>query len=185
MIARFGNTQGSLMKVLNIHEREVQATPAQVGTLLDSLASRADRLWPWHSWPRMEFDRPLGVGAVGGHGPVWYFVEEFVPGRRVKFRFTGPKGFDGSHGFEIISVSGASVLLRHTLNMNAHGSAILSWPIVFRPLHDALLEDCLAYAQASLGQPPRIQAWSRWVKFLRWVVSGGKIRPQVTPKIEV
>ena len=169
------------MKVLNIHERELQASAEQVGTLIDSLASEADALWPSHLWHRIKFDRPLAVGAVGGHGPIRYVVEEYVPGHSSRFRFTGPKGFNGFHCFEIATVSGSSVILKHTLQMTTHGPAILLWPIVFRPMHDALAEDALAKAQASLGLPPRIEAWSPWVKFLRWVMSGGKSKPQVTP----
>jgi hypothetical protein len=169
------------MMVLNIHERELQASAEQVGTLIDSLASKADALWPSHSWPRIKFDRPLAVGAVGGHGPIRYVVEEYVPGHSIRFRFTGPKGFNGFHGVEIATVSGSSVVLKHTLKMTTHGLAILSWPIVFRPMHDALAEDALAKAQASLGLPPRIKAWPPWVKFLRWVMSGGKSKPQVIP----
>jgi hypothetical protein len=171
------------MEVLNVHERELTADPEQVGVLIDSLSSSSDALWPWHSWPRMEFDRPLAVGAAGGHGPVRYFVEEYVPGQSIKFRFTGPKGFDGSHGFQISSASEEPVVLKHTIQMTMRGPAILTWPVIFRPLHDALLEDCLGQAQASLGNPPLIQMWSPWVKFLRWVVSGGKIRPQVKPRM--
>jgi len=173
------------MKVLNIHERGLLATPEQVGVLIDSLASPEDALWPRHSWVNMEFDRPLGIGATGGHGPVRYFVEEYIPGQSIRFRFTGPKGFHGSHNYEIINAIGQFVLLRHTLNMTTHGLDILLWPIVFRPMHDALLEDSLATAQASLGQPPRMQAWSPWVKFLRWVISRGKAPKQVTPQIAI
>jgi len=66
------------MEVLNVHERELEADPIQIGALIDSLASREDRLWPKHVWPRMEFDRSLGVGAKGGHGPIRYFVEEYT-----------------------------------------------------------------------------------------------------------
>jgi hypothetical protein len=171
------------MRILNVHERELQAPPGQVGALIDSLASREDALWPRHSWPRMEFDRPLGVGATGGHGPIRYFIEEYMPGQSIKFRFTGPKGFNGFHRYEIVSTDGRSVILRHTLKMTTHGPAILSWPIAFRLMHDALLEDSLATAQASLGQPPRMQAWSPWVRFLRWATSGGKARSQVTPNM--
>lgn len=58
------------MKVLNVHERELRATSEQVGALIGSLASRNDLLWPRHIWPKMEFDRPLSVGATGGHGPI-------------------------------------------------------------------------------------------------------------------
>jgi len=169
------------MEVLNVHERVLESEPVQVGALLDSLSSREDRLWPKHIWPRMEFDCPLGVGATGGHGPIRYFVEEYTPGRSIKFRFTGPKGFDGFHGYEIISTSKQPTVLRHTLKMNTQGPAIVSWPLVYRPMHDALLEDSLATAQISLGVAPQIQVWSLWVKVLRWVVSGGKARHQLTP----
>lgn len=169
------------MEVLNVHERVLAADPVQVGALLDSLSSREDQLWPNHIWPRMEFDHPLSVGATGGHGPIRYFVEEYTPGKSIKFRFTGPKGFDGFHGYEIISAPKQSTVLRHTLKMKTQGLAILSWPWVYRPMHDALLEDSLVTAQASLGLTPQIQVWSLWVKALRWVVSGGKARSQVTP----
>lgn len=169
------------MEVLNIHERVLESEPVQVGALLDSLSSREDRLWPKRIWPRMEFDRPLGVGATGGHGPIRYFVEEYTPGKSIRFQFIGPKGFDGFHGFEIISDLKQSTVLRHTLKMETQGLAILSWPLVYRPMHDALLEDSLATAQVSLGVAPQIRVWSPWVKVLRWVVSGGKARHQVTP----
>jgi hypothetical protein len=171
------------MEVRNIHERELETDPVQVGALIDSLASRGDRLWPKHVWPRMEFDRSLGAGAKGGHGPLRYFVEEYTPGRSIKFRFTGPKGFDGFHGYEIVSGPKQPVVLRHTLRMNTYGLGRLSWPLVFRPMHDALIEDSLTTAQVSLGLPPKIHAWSLWVKILRWVLSGGKARSQVTPNI--
>jgi hypothetical protein len=169
-----------LVKVLNIHERELPVSPQRVGVLIDSLSSREDALWPKQSWPPMEFDRPLSVGAVGGHGPIRYFVEGYTPGESIKFSFTGPKGFRGHHGYEIVKSSAQNCVLRHTLEMVTHGPATVSWPIVFRPLHDALIEDSLAVAQASLGQPPRVQAWSAWVRLLRWVFSRGRARAQAT-----
>ena len=169
------------MEVLNIHERELEANQVQISALIDSLASKQDRLWPIHIWPRMEFDRSLGVGAKGGHGPIRYFVEEYTSGKSIKFRFTGPKGFDGFHGYDIVSGTKQQVALRHILKMNTYGPAILSWPLFYRPMHDALIEDSLTTAQVSLGLSPEIQTWSPWVKTLRWVVSGGKARSQVTP----
>lgn len=169
------------MSVTNIHERGLDSTPERVGALIESLSSRADALWPHRSWPRMKFDRPLGVDATGGHGPVRYFVEEYVPGRSVRFRFTGPKGFDGFHEFEMTRAASGKPLLRHELRMKTRGRARLSWPLVFRPMHDALLDDCLATAQASLGLPPDVRPWSLRVRFLRWVVTRGKARPQMVP----
>ncbi len=169
------------MKVVNIHEREFPATAERVGRLIDTLASKDDALWPKHSWPPMEFDRPLGIGAAGGHGPIGYAVEQYTPGQSITFRFAKPKGFDGIHRFEVIAPSGDTAKLRHTIEMTTHGRTTLSWLLVIRPLHDALLEDALATAKASLGLPPRMQQWSTRVRVLRWFLSGGKIHAQATP----
>ncbi|MGM0382156.1 MAG: SRPBCC family protein [Thermodesulfobacteriota bacterium] len=169
------------MKVLNIHERKLEASYEQVGALIDSLSSDHDRLWPNHSWPGMKFDRPLSIGANGGHNSIGYFVEEYTSGQSIQFRFTNPKGFNGFHRYEIVKSTQRSVLLRHTIEMTLKGFAFLTWPIIIRPLHDALLEDSLATAQASLGKIPQIKTWSPWVKLLRWVMSGGKSHSQTTP----
>lgn len=169
------------MEVLNIHERELEAELAQVGVLLDSLASEEDRLWPKHTWPRMELDRSLGVGARGGHGPVRYWVEEYTVSQSVKFRFTSPRGFDGFHGYTVLRGPEQTAVLRHTLKMNTNGLAILLWPLLYRPLHDALIEESLDVAEVSLGLPPRKEAWSLWVKALRWLVSTGRARSQAAP----
>lgn len=118
------------MEVLNIHERKLKPDPKQVGALLDSLASREDRLWPKLMWPRMAFDRPLGVGVNGGHGPIRYFVEKYTPSKSIRFHFSGPKGFNGFHGYEIVAGSKQAIVLRHTLKMSTHRAAILSWPLV-------------------------------------------------------
>lgn len=169
------------MQVLNVHQRELPAEPAEVGALIDSLATENDRVWPRSSWPAMRLDRPLCVGAVGGHGPISYVVEEYRPGQMVKFRFLGPRGFEGHHWLEVAPHGNNCTVLRHTIHMTAHGTALLSWPLAIRPLHDALLEDALALAQASLGVAPIVRPWSAWVKFLRWVMSGGRASSQQTP----
>ena len=119
------------MEVLNIHERTFDAEPSKVGSLIDLLSSEDDRLWPKHLWPRMKFDRPLIVGAKGGHGPIRYFIEQYTPGKSIKFRFTGPKGFDGFHAFEVMDGTNNSVGLRHILKMDTHGLANVSWPMIF------------------------------------------------------
>jgi hypothetical protein len=170
------------MHVLNIHEREFSAEASAVGALIDSLASDNDALWPKSFWPPMRLDRPLGAGTVGGHGPIAYVVEEYRPGQMVKFRFLGPRGFNGCHWLEVLPKGDDSAVLRHTIGMRAEGPALLSWPLIIRPLHDALLEDALAQAQASMGAVPVVRPWSRWVRFLRWVMSGGRARSQQTPK---
>lgn len=169
------------MRVLNVHQRGLQASRDKVGALIDSLATPADVLWPKQSWPRMELDRPLALGAAGGHGPIRYVVESYAPGESIRFRLTGPRGFDGFHGYEVVQSPGSRVMLRHTLQITTHGLAVASWLLVYRPLHDALIEDSLATAEAALGQPPRLERWSPWVRLLRWALTGGKARPQVMP----
>lgn len=162
------------MNVLNVHQRELPASAARAGALLDSLASAEDALWPHHSWPPMRFDRPLGVGAVGGHGPIRYVVEEHRRGEQVRFRFTAPAGFDGYHLFEVLPLGPARTLLRHTLAMQATGTARLTWALVFRPLHDALVEDAFTAAEIALGASPQVRPWSAWVKALRWTLKRGR-----------
>jgi hypothetical protein len=58
--------------------------------------------------------------------------------------------------------------LRHVLEMHATGLASLSWPLLFQPLHDALIEDSLDKAVVSLGNVLRNAArWSISVRVLR------------------
>src|SRR5271166_3309706 len=155
------------MQVHNVHEREFDLSLASVGSLIDSLASSNDRLWPNDKWPPMRFDRALAVGARGGHGPIRYSIEEYQPSRLVVFRFLAPRGFDGTHRYEVAEQQGRTVL-RHVLEMHATGLASLSWPLLFQPLHDALIEDSLDKAVVSLGNVLRNAArWSISVRVLR------------------
>jgi hypothetical protein len=57
--------------------------------------------------------------------------------------------------------------LRHVLEMRITGPARLTWPLVFRPLHDALIEDSLDRAAASVGMPPTRRPWPPEVRLLR------------------
>lgn len=166
------------MQVLNIHQREYSASFTGVGELLDSLSSRHDRLWPYYLWPKMKFDKALSVGAAGGHGPIRYEVEEYSPGQSIKFRFTGPIGFNGYHGYHIQQTDTGNVTLTHKLAMQTSGMALLTWPLIYRPLHDALTEDSLTFAETQLGIKQTIVNWSVWVKILRCLVTVGKAKRQ-------
>jgi hypothetical protein len=169
------------MRVVNIHQRVYPVSPDALGALLDTLSSPGDRLWPGNAWPKMAFDRPLQVGATGGHGPVGYRVTAYEPGRSVWFAFLRPAGFDGGHGLEIEALGDGRSVLRHRLEMSAAGPARLSWPLVFRPLHDALVEDALTRAETELGLPPTARRWSARVRLLRWVFSAGTAPGQRLP----
>lgn len=154
------------MAVLNVHERRLPVPPSVVGALLDTLASEDDRLWPDESWPAMRLDRGLAPGAAGGHGPIRYEVAHHVPGQWVRFVFTAPAGFEGFHEFTVRGDTGGSVL-RHTLAMRTHAMARVSWPLLFRPLHDVLIEDSLAKALAEVGGGSAPVRWTPLVRGLR------------------
>jgi hypothetical protein len=71
------------LPVYDLRTHRLKASPAEeVGALIDSPAGPHDGLWARDLWPEMRFDRPLVVGADGGHGPVLYAVEAYEPGRR-------------------------------------------------------------------------------------------------------
>lgn len=152
----------------NRHEREISASVGEVGMLIDSLAGKNDRLWPRNAWPAMRMDAPLGVGAAGGHGPVRYFVTHYEPGRRVEFQFTKPAGFKGRHSFTAVSLSKNSTLLRHELSMSPSGTALFTWPLFFRPPHDALIEESLDLAENECSSSPGpAHRRSPWTRILR------------------
>jgi hypothetical protein len=162
------------MKVRNTHERLLDASVQELGRFIDGLAGGDDRLWPHDRWPPMRFDRPLGVGAEGGHGPVRYRVVEYVPGSRIAFGFDPEKGltrgFQGEHYFELEERVGQT-LMRHVIRADCSPTAWLRWLLVVRPLHDALLEDALDQVAEAVGSPVDKPAkWSPWVRLLRSAV---------------
>ncbi len=154
----------------NVHARRLDAAPDEVGAVIDSLADGVDdRLWPSARWPAMRFDGPLAVGTRGGHGPIRYSVAEYERGRRVAFEFDPPTGLEGRHLFEVIE-SERGTVLRHELIATPYGRMRFAWAPVFRPLHDALIEDSLDRAEASaIGkdwQPSRLSARVRMLRRL-------------------
>jgi hypothetical protein len=118
----------------------------------------------------MIFDRLLAVGATGGHGPIRYTVESYTPGQSVQFRFLAPEGFDGVHRFDITPADENSCILRHTIDMKASGRPLVKWLLVIRPLHDALIEECLSKAQSSLGLLPEKRNRTARVRLLKWLM---------------
>ncbi|WP_410571673.1 SRPBCC family protein [Amycolatopsis sp. cmx-4-61] len=158
--------------VRNVHTRRFPATRAHLAELLDTLGTPGDRLWPVADWPPTRLDGPRVPGTPAGHGPVRYVLEEVTPDR-LGFRFTAPAGVHGHHSFSIDDDT-----LTHELVASLHGWARLTWPLFFRPLHDALLEQLLDRAELAvtgrIGRPVR---WSPYVRFLRGL---GKIRSRRT-----
>ena len=165
------------MHLVNVHQRLLRASPERVSELLASLGSPGDRLWPRNGWPRMRLDGPVAAGAAGGHGPIHYRVEAWEPGRLVRFRFTGMRGVEGWHAFEILDATPQHCVLEHRMEARLTGMTRLKWACVIRPLHDACVEDALSQAQASLGETPRAVRWSPRVRLLmRWMLRGRRAR---------
>ncbi|GAA1919878.1 hypothetical protein GCM10009837_51420 [Streptomyces durmitorensis] len=125
--------------VLNEHERVIEAPAGVVGALLDRLSAEEDPIFPTPAWEPMIFDRPLGVGATGGHGPVRYSVTEYEPGRRVRFAFTPPD--NGFHELTVEPMGEERCRVRHVLETELRGRDRLLWPAVVRPLHDTIIEE--------------------------------------------
>jgi hypothetical protein len=96
-------------------------------------------------------------------------VIAYIPGRWIRFRFTAPRGLDGFHEFTVHGEGPAGSALHHLVAMRLHWPAKITWPLLWRPLHDALLEDCLDRAgertlTATVRSPAR---WGTYVRLLR------------------
>lgn len=143
------------MKLHNVHSREVPAPVERAWELVAALASEHDELWPTERWPTtpIEFDRPLGAGAKGGHGVIRYDVERYEPGRRVVFTFVKGSGLDGTHAFEVEPIDAQRSRLTHVLDVRVGWKLKPLWRVL-RAAHDALLEDLLDNAERACGGTP-------------------------------
>jgi hypothetical protein len=154
------------MRITSTHARTIDAAPAAVGALLDDLASERDVLWPTERWPTtpIAFDRPLGVGADGGHGLIRYRVSAYEPGRRVAFAFSPGSGLAGTHELRVEPTEPGGTVLTHDLEVEPAWWMRPVAPLLLQA-HDALVEDLLDCAQLATGgtvaQPaPR----PRWIE---------------------
>lgn len=139
------------MRVYNFHCRRIAAPINEVGWIIDTLASKDDRLWPWEHFDPMELDVGLQIGASGGHGPVRYTTVEYILGRRAVFEFNAKRGimksFRGRHWFEAIEIDAGLTELRHMLWADVSGVMRWAWWIFVETLHDATVEAALAKAE--------------------------------------
>ncbi len=136
--------------VHNVHERTLPVPAAEVGRLLDRMGAADDPLWPVPAWVPMRFDRPLGVGADGGHGPVRYHVTGYQPGRRVELTFHPRTGLTGTHTLEVEERGPHACVLRHRLSARPAGRMRLLWPALVRVCHDTVLEHLLDNAERAV-----------------------------------
>jgi hypothetical protein len=104
---------------------------------------------------------------------VRYDVESYVPGRSLRCRFTAPRGLTGFHEYEVLPRGEDECDLRHVLSGSLTGPALLTFPLFWRPAHDAVLEDSLDCAERSVTGTVRTPArWSPYVRVLRLVAVG-------------
>lgn len=163
--------------IRNTHERTLEASSARVGALLETLGQPNDHLWPSPHWAPMLLDRPLGIGAEGGHGSIRYRVSEYEPGRRVRFTFTQGTGIDGMHELSVEPLTDDRCRLRHVLIGRPRGLMRLLAPLAVESLHDAVLEDLLDNAERqATGRLSSAARWSPWVRLWRWIVEGSEKR---------
>jgi hypothetical protein len=176
------------MKIFNRHEIEIAAGEAEVGKLIDTLSSANDLLWPHFRWPRMRFNKPLQVGARGGHGPIGYWIEEYEPNKHIIFRFDNThwlsRGIEGYHTLFIKRGESGTTLV-HEIVGTIRGRALLLWPLVVRPLHDSLVEDALArvaqHFDSTYPFPPELPLWVRFLGFLAGAKTPGMGVSQEAP----
>jgi Protein of unknown function (DUF3995) len=170
------------MRIRNVHSRELTAPVERAWELVAGLASDRDELWPIERWPTIpiEFDRPLGPGAKGGHGLIRYDVERYEPGRRVVFRFARRSGLDGIHVFEVEPIDARRSRLTHTLDTRVGWTLMPVYPVLLAA-HDALLEDLLDNAERAAGGSPAPPPPLPPVLRVANAVEGGVIRLRRNP----
>ncbi|MEU9115072.1 DUF2867 domain-containing protein [Streptomyces sp. NPDC048483] len=154
----------STRPVRDVHARTVGAPADAVGALIDRVAGDPDPVFPVPAWPSMRFDRPLGVGADGGHGFVRYRVAAHEPGRRIRFDFTpGPAGF---HEITVHPLDPGSCRVEHVLEDQPRFRKRLLWYAAIRPAHRTVVEELLDNIErAATGRLARTPA--RWTPRVR------------------
>jgi len=159
-------SKNPVMKVTNIHKRVIHQSKDKVSKILDSLSSKDDQLWPNEQWPPMVFRKGLSEGAIGGHVPIKYSIQKYIPGNTIEFKFIKPDGFKGIHKFEITELDSKKTEIKHTIKMSLSGKGVLTWYLAIKWLHDALLEDCLDKVESHFLQEPKSTKWNVWVCML-------------------
>lgn len=157
------------MKVKNVHRRIIGQTKQEIWEQFEKLSSKEDKIWPYRQWPAIRFNHGLKVGSQGGHGPIRYTIikKSFKDG--VLFKFTGPKGFDGTHEFKILELEDSTVEVSHVINMATSGWDTYYWLFVVRWIHDALIEDAFDNLENLFSTAKKKTSYSIWVKCLRLI----------------
>lgn len=155
------------MRVVNRHIRVLQQPIEIVSKLFTTLATSEDKIWPSDNWPAVNFKEGLHIGSRGGHGLIRYTVIDIKPGNYVKFKFTKPNGFVGTHELKLKSISNNASEIQHVIEMNTDFKAALLWSFVIRWLHNALIEEAFDNVENSLSLKQKTTTYNFWVRLLR------------------
>ena len=158
------------MQVKNIHSRIIHQPKYKIVELFETLATKEDKMLATDKWPPMKLKDGKKAGSKGGHGPIRYTVQKYLPGEYIEFKFTKPEGFDGTHKFEILEIANDKTEIKHTIEMNVRGSGIITWTLAIRWLHDAYIEDAFDKVENHFFTTKKKTEWSIWVKILRYVL---------------
>ena len=154
-----------MRQIHNVHERVIEAPVDTVAALFDRVSSADDPVFPTPAWPPMRFDRPLSVGAVGGHGRIRYSVVGYEPGHRARFAFTPPA--NGYHELSVEPRGANASLVRHVLEQRPDLASWLAWVLVVRWAHNVIIEEVLDnFERAATGSLRRTTRWPVWVRLL-------------------
>lgn len=167
--------------ITNTHQRRLPVSAAAVGALLDQLASPDDPLWPSPTWLPIRFDRPLAVGADGGHGPIRYAVTRYETGHLVEGSFGPGIGLVGTHTFEVRELTPSSCVLEHRLVARPVGTMRLLWPTVVRACHDTLIEHLLDNAERAVGCAVPTPVAYPWIAWLSAAAESTPVRATTVP----
>jgi hypothetical protein len=157
--------------MINMQRRVIAVPVSVLGRLHDRLAGADDPLWPAHDWEPIRLDRPLGVGASGGHGQFRYTVSAYERGLRVRFAFTPDAPLDGYHELWVRAIDPDRSEMVHIVVAQPRGTMRLLWPLAVRWTHRALIADLLDNAErAATGTVRHPARRSLWVRVLRAVI---------------
>nr|WP_321228079.1 hypothetical protein [uncultured Psychroserpens sp.] len=155
------------MQVTNNHKRIINQPREKVSQLFKTLATPQDQIWPHNNWPAMRFKDGLKIGSKGGHGRIRYTIIAFEAGNHIKFKFTKPAGFNGTHELTVKAISKVTSEISHNITMNTTFKASLLWIFVIRWFHDALMEDAFDNVENYFSEEKKKTNYNFWVKFLR------------------
>lgn len=159
------------MKIINEHKRIIHQPKDNISKLVEKLSSKDDKIWPYEHWPAIKFKDGLKVGSKGGHGIIRYTITEYDPNHIIKFQFSKPKGFNGTHEFRIQEVSQHQTEIKHLLQVNTSFVATFQWYLFIRWLHDALIEDAFDKVENHFSSKKKVSSYSVWVKLWRWLLA--------------